>query len=648
MTVDSNSNGIEDAPSNTSEARLRRAQRVARLGSWELDLRTKIIWGSDEAFRIYGLPPTPDNSLPYDIVKLIPLPAYRTELDRALNDLLRKGTPYEIRFRIHRHEDGAIRDVHSFAEAARDGSGNPVLITGTVQDVTEHEEATRKLRHATRANEERARLIIEQAADAIFLVEPNGRFLLVNEQATELTGYRREELLGRGYRLFFDHEVLREEPLRDDLLEQGETVIRDRMLTRRDGTQIAIEMRSKKLSDGSYQSILRDISKRKRLEEQLYLRQRMDSLGTLAGGIAHDFNNILAAIVGYADSLRLAGSLDDSARKKTGSNILQSCRRAADLVRGLQMFTRHAPVKNENFDLFSVTSEVFRVLDETTNRLISKEMLIPEGRFPVVGNPSAVYHALMNLGINAVQAIEEKGADPDDFVRVEASDYVVRDSDPLPLAHGSYVHVTVRDTGMGMSDEVKNRAFDLLYTTKEKGERKGQGLGLALVYNVVVRHHRGLVDIETTEGEGSTFHLYLPRGTMPAADDSSPTPTFRGGSETILVVEDEPAIASLTQEVLESLGYTVLTAADGQEGLDLYRENRADIDLVILDRTLPKLSGEQVLQQMQECEPDVKVIVSSGDTTVDLGLFPGALAILHKPYRLAALFDTIREVIDLG
>jgi len=645
MTAESKSDETEGSPSTSSEARLRRALRVARLGSWELDLRTKIMWGSDEAFRIYGLPPTADNSLSYEIVKQISLPEYRPELDRARNDLIRSGTPYEIRFRIRRQDDGAIRHVHSFAEAARDASGRPVLITGTVQDVTEYEEATRNLQEALRANEEQSSLILEQAADAIFLVEPHGGFLQVNELACELTGYSRDEILGDDFRLFFDPQVLADEPLRFDLLDQGETVIRQRVLTRKDGARISIEMRSKRLSDGRYQSILRDISERKRLEEQLYLRQRMDSLGTLAGGIAHDFNNILAAIVGNADSLRMTGSLDNAEQERAGSNILQSCRRAADLVRGLQTFTRHAPVEHENFDLYSVASDVFRVLDETTNRIIDKEMLIPEGRFAVVGDPSAVYHALMNLGINAVQAIEEKGPGPGDFVRIEATNHVVGESDALPLAPGAYIHVKVQDTGIGMPLDVRNRAFDLLFTTKEKGERKGQGLGLAVVYNVVVHRHHGLVDIESAEGGGATFHLYLPRGTMPAADDSAPTPTFRGGSETILIVEDEPAIASLTREVLESLGYTVLSAADGQEALDLFSEHRDDIDVVILDRTLPKLSGDQVLQEMQARDPDVKVIVSSGDTSVDLSLFPGALGILHKPYRLAALFDTLRLVL---
>jgi CheY-like chemotaxis protein len=196
-----------------------------------------------------------------------------------------------------------------------------------------------------------------------------------------------------------------------------------------------------------------------------------------------------------------------------------------------------------------------------------------------------------------------------------------------------------------MPPEVQHRAFDLLFTTKEVGERKGQGLGLAVVYNVVVRHHNGLVEIDSSEQGGTAIHVYLPRGTETTTEDSSPTPTFRGGDETILVIEDEPEIADLTREVLENLGYSVLTAFDGEHGLRVYREHRREIDLVLLDRTMPKLSGQEVLRRMLEIDPEVRVIISTGDTTVEPASMPGAQSVLHKPYRLSALFDTIRDAL---
>ena len=631
-----------------SEARLRRAQRVAHLGSWELDLGTSVMWASDEAFRIYGLAPTPDNLLPFDLVKGIPFAEDRPVLDHALRELVERGTPYELRFRIRRHGDGAVRYVHSFAEATREANGRPTLVTGTIQDVTEYEEATQALQDALRANEERALLILEQAADAIFLGAPDGTFTGVNQRACELTGYAREELLGRGFELLFAPDVLAAAPLRYDLIARCETVVNERLLTRSDGSRVLVEMRAKQLSDGTLQAIVRDISERRQLEEQLQLRQRMDSIGTLAGGIAHDFNNILAAIVGYADALRISGDRLDERQLRSVENILQSSRRAADLVRGLQMLSHPGPPESESFDLHRVAAEVFEVLTETTDRIIEKRMLIPPGMFLVRGNASSLYHALMNLGVNAVQAIEQKGAVAGDRVTIEAREHVAGDGDgdEHPLPAGRWVHVLVADTGVGMSPRVRKQAFDPLFTTKEKGERKGQGLGLAMVYNIVVRQHHGLIDVDSAEGAGSTFHLYLPLAAERPERREASAPALVGGTETILVVDDEPQILALTHEILAQAGYTVLAAADGQEGLEFFRERAGEIDLVLLDRTLPKLHGEELLRRMLALRPGIRVIISSGDASIDLASFPGARRVLHKPYPLTLLFATIREVLD--
>lgn len=637
---------VTDGSLVVSEARLRRAQRVAHLGSWELDLISRIMWGSDEAFRIYGLEPTADNSLPFDVVKEIPLPEYRPALDEALANLVLRGTPYEMRFRIRRHNDGAIRHVHSFAEAALDASGRPALVTGTIQDVTEYELASQALHDALRANEERARLILEQAADAIFLGSPSGVFTGVNERACELTGYGPGELVGRDFRLLFAPEVLDSMPLRHDLIDLGETVITERPLTRRDGTQVLVEMRSKKLSDGTLQAIVRDISERRRLEEQLQLRQRMDSIGTLAGGIAHDFNNILTAIVGYADLLRITGSQFDVAQSRAVEGILTSCRRAADLVHGLQMLTRPDAGEVASFDLHLVAAEVFTLLSETTDRLIAKEMLVTPERFLVRGNASALYHALMNLGINAVQAIEQKGPQAGDRVSIDAQDVVVEQGGSPALPPGPYVRVTVRDTGTGMSPEVQRRMFDPLFTTKEKGERKGQGLGLAMVYNIVVRQHHGLIDVESAEGSGTAVHLFLPRGDAAESRRAAPARPVVGGRETILVVDDEEEIVTLTREALRQVGYSVLTATDGREAVEIFAAHRDEVDLILLDRTLPSLRGEQVLREVLAVRPDARVIVSSGDASVDLSAFPGARRLLHKPYGPTLLYEIIRDVLD--
>jgi two-component system cell cycle sensor histidine kinase/response regulator CckA len=631
-----------------SEARLRRAQRVARLGSWELDLSTRTMWGSEEAFAIYGLAPPPGRELPLALVQSMPLPEFRPVLDRALADLLAGTRPYDVRFRIRRHGDGAVRAVHSFADVHRDEAGLPRLVTGTVQDVTEQEARDLVLITELKASEERARLAFEQAADPIVIGSQAGDFLIVNERALALTGFTRAELLAGNMRMLFDPAVLQASPLQYQRVLAGETVTNERLLTRKDGTRVAVEMHTCRLSNGTLQAIMRDVSERRRLEEELQLRQRLDSVGALASGIAHDFNNILVGIMGFAGLLR-ADAARLSAEQREGLDaILQSCRRAADLVQGLQVASREAPGETGSFDLGPVAAEVCAVLKETTDRIVEKELRIPPGRFVVRGDPSALFHALMNVLVNAVQAIEQKGSGPGDRVVLDAADHLAEPGNRLGLRPGRWVRVSVSDTGAGMTEEVRRRAFDPLFTTKEKGVRKGQGLGLAMVYNVVVRQHGGAIAVESAVGEGAIFHLYLPAGAALAPAEPAPPAVPSRGTESILVVEDEELVARVFRRVLERAGYRVRVAADGVEALEAFGPAGEGIDLVLLDRTLPRLRGEQVLQRMRAARPDALVIISTGDAAVELADFPGAAAVLQKPFPAEQLCALIRQVLDDG
>jgi PAS domain S-box-containing protein len=626
-----------------SEAHLRRAQAVAGVGSWEIDLARKTMWGSDEAFRIYGLERTPDNMLPLALAQDIPTAEHRPRLDRALTDLLAGRADYDIAFEIRRASDGAARHVRSLAALLRNTAGEPVAVIGTLQDVTREKENALALEAALA----RARMLFEQAADAILLGDGRGKITTVNERAVELTGYTREEIAGKSIDVLFSEETRARQPWRFDLLEHGEAVVRERVLTRKDGALVPIEMRTRKLPDGTYQSILRDLTDRKRLEAQLQLRQRMDSIGTLASGIAHDFNNILAAIIGYADMLKIDRSLLTDDQNRSVENILQAAGRAADLVRGLRALTKPTPSHLAAFDLHEPAAEVFRVLNETTNRLVAKELAVAKDTSFVLGSESDIYHVLMNLGVNAVQAIEEKGASEGDRVRMVASEFRADAGDRLGLAPGSYVHVRFSDTGAGMSEEVRRRAFDPLFSTKEKGPRKGQGLGLTMVYTIVVGQHGGHIEIESEQGRGTTFHLYLPQA---VSTDVAPQRAVPGvltrGTETVLVVDDEPQILSLAKRTLERAGYTVISAPDGQAAIEAFGRDPASIAVVLLDRTLPRLSGAMVFKEMRRVRPDVKIIVSSGDGLAEGDEFPGAHCILAKPYTTRQLCSVVRDVLD--
>ena len=646
-----------DPPVSPAEARLARAQAVAHVGSWELDVVRGTMWASDEAFRIYGFPRTPDNVVPLEVAQKIPLAAHRPRLDRALADLLADDTPYDLGFAIERPDDGARRRVRSRAEVQRDGEGRPLMVVGTVQDVTAEWQTRRELRdalarseaalEALSASEERTRMVFEHAADAILLGAPDGSVTGLNERVEELSGYTRAELLGRRIDVLFSGAERERVPLRYDLVDRGEVVVRERDLTRKDGRIVPVEMRSARLPDGTYQAILRDLTERRRLEEQLTLRQRMDSLGTLTSGIAHDFNNILAAILGYAGVLDLdADALTPDQRESVG-NILQAAGRATDLIRRLQAINHAEPATDSVFELGPVAADAFEVLGETTDPLITKELALSASPTYLAGSASDLYNALLNLGINAVQAIEERGARAGDRVRLEERPYAAGPSDPLGLAPGDYVHLAFSDTGPGMDEDVRRHAFDPLFTTKAHGARRGQGLGLTMVYGTVVDRQGGHIDIASRPGAGATFHLYLPRAqreaTPPPALDVTP---LAPGRETILLVEDEEPIRRLMMRILGGLGYEVLAAEDGRSGIATFVEVADRVALVVLDCAMPRMSGAEVYRELQRLRPGTRVLVSSGNLLEHADEFPGARGTIAKPFHPSELAAAVRAALD--
>jgi CheY-like chemotaxis protein len=328
-------------------------------------------------------------------------------------------------------------------------------------------------------------------------------------------------------------------------------------------------------------------------------------------------------------------------QRESVETILKSAHRAKDLVRNLQSLSGSARAPAKTFDLHQVAVVLFAVLSETTNRLIRKEVDILPNTFFIHGSESDIYHSLMNLGVNAVQAIEEKGIRPGDQVLIRAEAYEATRENSQGIAPGPYVHVLFSDTGNGMIPEVRRRIFEPLFSTKQKGERKGQGLGLAMVYNIVTRQHAGLVRVESAPREGTTFHLFLPRSNQQTIAPAGPAPNRMGQGETILVVDDEATILALTRQALEGGGYQVVCASDGLEALEIFSREHQRIAVVLLDRTLPKLSGEAVFQRLKQLRPDARIILSSGEALNAGEDFPGAFGTLSKPYTVTAL----REVI---
>ncbi|MCP4725358.1 MAG: PAS domain S-box protein, partial [bacterium] len=393
---------------------------------------------------------------------------------------------------------------------------------------------------------------------------------------------------------------------------------------------------------------LQDITERKQLEEQLQIRQRMDSLGTLAGGIAHDFNNILVGILGNIDLLNFNNENFTPDQKECLTDAGKSCNRAANLIRQFQTLSTGAVRGNTVVDIHDISNEVFNLLKEATDRLITKQIKFKKGEYFTNADSGELHQVLLNLATNSAQAIEERGAKEGDYIRIKAEDYESGMGDKTGLAEGDYVHISFADSGMGMSEEVLKKAFDPMFTTKEKGGKRGQGLGLAMAYNIITRIYDGHIWIDSKEGKGTTLHIYLPKAQPETETESKKTIDIKGGTETILVVDDEENVRKFTKKLLTQTGYTVITASDGKEALKIYDKQKDSIDTVILDLTMPQMSGKQVFQEMLEINPDVKVIISSGhgEEYSKKGILAEAKGNLGKPYKMKDLAKTVREVLD--
>ena len=360
--------------------------------------------------------------------------------------------------------------------------------------------------------------------------------------------------------------------------------------------------------------------------------------------MAHDFNNLLTGIVGYAE-LAAREMPPDSAAYEFVSAIPTQGKRAADLIASLMTFSREARSERQPLTLQPLVKETGKMLQHTLPETIAVEMLWSDWEPIVSADPTQIQQIIMNLGTNARDAMPEGGE-----LAVELSEFVADQeycqhyADATP---GRYACLSVRDTGHGMPREVQDRIFDPFFTTKPPGE--GTGLGLAIVYGIV-KDHGGFLHVYSEVGAGTEFRVFLPltRDSGAPSDDgaSSPVPN---GNETLLLVEDDEMVLSVGQDMLSALGYTVLTAKHGEEGLETFRTNQDDIALVLTDRTMPKMGGRELYQEMVKIRPDVKALFVSGypirDDAPELR-WEGVVGAVHKPFDMDTLGHVVREALD--
>ena len=392
------------------------------------------------------------------------------------------------------------------------------------------------------------------------------------------------------------------------------------------------------------ESTLVDITERKQLEQQLWQSQKMDALGSLAGGVAHDFNNVLTAILGYAD-LVLLDLPADSPHRKDLDEISRAAQRAGDLTRQLLTFSRRQPIEPRVLRLNDVVADT----DKMLRRLIGQEVQLVTVLAPTLGtiraDPSQVHQVLLNLAVNARDAMPDGGTLTIETHEVDIDGaYAQEHVDAQP---GAYALLAVSDTGTGMDAATRARVFEPFFTTKEKG--KGTGLGLATVYGIV-RQHGGHISLYSEIGRGTTFKIYLPRAQASAEPERRRRPAAaRGGTETILLVEDEAPVRDFVASALKRAGYQVLAAADGDEALRLEATTHEQIDLLLSDGMMSGIRVPEMVGAFRKRRPDARVLLMSGyaqEAFIRQGLMVAGGAFLQKPFTAAGLVAKVREVLD--
>jgi PAS domain S-box-containing protein len=631
-----------DAVLCENDRELKRAQRLAHIGSWIFNLGDGLVSASDEARRIYGI--TGDTVTIADVQKM-PLVTYREMLDKALSDLINKNKPYDVEFKIRRPIDGTVRYIHSIAEFDR--SRNRVI--GTIHDITDRKQAEA----ARQESEYRYIELFEHAVDGILVGSPEGIITDANSSAIRLLGVDKAHICGQHIRSLFEESQLQEVPLEFAKLAQGQTVVRERQYCRPDGEVLYIEMHSKQMPDGGYHSIIRDITGRKRdeqererLQAQLMQSRKLESVGRLAGGVAHDFNNMLGVIMGYAEMAMSKIGPQDSLRGDL-QEILDAARRSADITSQLLAFARKQPIMPHVLDLNTAVGGVLNML----RRLIGEHIdlvwsPVPEA-WPVRMDRSQVDQILTNLCINARDAISGTGR-----IVIETDCVMLTQVDCAGqpgLAPGCYMKLVVTDNGCGMDSALLDAVFEPFFTTKDTG--KGTGLGLATVYGIV-KQNGGYIHVSSKPREGTRFEILIPRcdGALDTdAPEPPESPSAPGAGEMILVAEDEPGILKISNAGLSRLGYQVKTATSPKAALELAKANAGRIQLLVTDVVMPGMNGKDLATAVSAHCPGIKVLYMSGYTASVIenhGVLEPGMHFIQKPFTIRALAAKVRESLD--
>lgn len=503
-------------------------------------------------------------------------------------------------------------------------------------------------------SETRYRDCFENAKDAIYVHDLNGRYTMVNKAGEALIGYTREEILQMSISDVVPQNCLEkiQARLNKKLTDHAPTIYEVEAI-RKDGTHVPVEVSSRLIYENgvavAVQGSARDITERKRAAEalrasqlQLQQSQKLEAVGQLAGGVAHDFNNLLTAILGYTDLSLRRNDVEDPVRRNL-EETKKAAERAASLIRQLLAFSRKQILEPKVLDLNVVVKDMHKMLTRLIGENIDLATKQADDLGIVKADPCQVEQIIVNLVVNARDAMPRGGK-----VTIETANVTLEELKHVSIQPGPYVMLAVSDTGTGIDEETQTRIFEPFFTTKEVG--KGTGLGLSTVYGIV-KQSGGNIWVYSEPEVGTVFKVYLPR--VEAAEGVSEKPSWENtvfhGSETVLLVEDEDVVRGLARKILVEAGYNVLDARNGDDAIRLCRDYRGPIDLLLTDVVMPETSGKEVAERLLEYRPAARVLYMSGYTDeaiVRHGVLDESVDFIQKPFTWTKLGKKVREVLD--
>ncbi len=512
----------------------------------------------------------------------------------------------------------------------------------------------READNALRESSEKYRTILESIEEGYFETDQKGNLTFSNEAFGKILGYPRNQLLGMNSR---DYTTTDTAEKISRIMEQIEQTgrpedVTDYEVIRKDGSKAALELSISLLTDkdgkpAGFRGMLRDVTRRKEteyknrlLEIQLQQAQKMESIGTLAGGIAHDFNNILMGIQGNATLMLLKIESEHPNYEKI-KNVEKFVQNGTELTNQLLGFARRGKYLVKTTDLNEVI-EKSSALFARTKKEIQVHTVFHDEIWAVEVDRGQIEQALLNLYVNAWQAMPAGG---DIYLKTRN---VMLDSSyvkPFKVEPGKYVEISVTDTGVGIDRKTRERIFEPFFTTKEMG--RGTGLGLASVYGII-KSHSGYIEVHSEKEKGTTFTVYLPASEKEAVREKTVPAAMLKGTGTILLIDDEKMILDVGRELLEELGYTVLSALSGREALDIFQKNSDKIDLVIMDMIMPGMGGGETFDRLRAINPNIKVLLSSGYSVNGQAskiLHRGCDGFIQKPFNLNQLSEKIGKIM---